>query len=277
MRGNVPVELITPERNTPGNPTGTYRPSEKRKDHAVAQRTQEVLQRPEEADTTWTLTVNSWWAWCSFMSTFIIFSKSCTSLKFIRPSLFLSAFRNQSPIHLERPLQEALHPAHDFLGGPDHQQTLSERYWSSFSRSPMFSWFSISFLMPRIQDWASSADSATRSRLPRRPRKTSVKHRSAGNSSARLRSTSDWCPSRTASTSLTETGERPAEDGGLVRDLIFLMTEPTSMDRRLSSPWRPGQTCRRWDEDVWRETSCDLFPPTGAGRSLPPPDHVVDY
>lgn len=34
------------------------------------------------------------------MSTFIIFSKSRTSLKFILPSLFLSAFLNQSPIHL---------------------------------------------------------------------------------------------------------------------------------------------------------------------------------
>lgn len=84
----------------------------------------------------------------------------------------------------------------------------SEGYWSSFSRSPMFSRFSISFLMPLIQDCASSADSATRSRLPLRPRKTSVKHRSAGNSSAMLSSTSDWCPSRIASRSLTETGHK---------------------------------------------------------------------
>lgn len=87
-------------------------------------------------------------------------------------------------------------------------KTLSERYWSSFSRSPMFSRFSISFLMPLIQDCASSADSATRSRLPLRPRKTSVKHRSAGNSSAMLSRTSDWWPSRIASTSLTETGHK---------------------------------------------------------------------
>lgn len=84
----------------------------------------------------------------------------------------------------------------------------SERYWSSFSCSPMFSRFSISFLMPLIQDCASSADSATRSKLPLRPRKTSVKHRSAGNSSAMLMSTSDWWPSRIASTSLTETGHQ---------------------------------------------------------------------
>lgn len=87
-------------------------------------------------------------------------------------------------------------------------KALSEGYWSSFSRSPMFSRFSISFLMPLIQDCASSADSATRSRLPLRPRKTSVKHRSAGNSSAMLSSTSDWWPSRIASTSLTETGRK---------------------------------------------------------------------
>jgi len=119
--------------------------------------------------------------------------------------------------------------AHYFLGGPDHQQTLSERYWSSFSRSPMFSWFSISVLMPRIQDWASSADSATRSRLPRRPRKTSVKHRSAGNSSARLRSTSDWCPSRMASTSLTETGQ---ED----RELVSVTPSSPSSPSSLCSP-----------------------------------------
>lgn len=87
-------------------------------------------------------------------------------------------------------------------------ENTSQRYWSSFSRSPMFSRFSISFLMPLIQDCASSADSATRSRLPLRPRKTSVKHRSAGNSSAMLSSTSDWWPSRIASTSLTETGHK---------------------------------------------------------------------
>ncbi len=35
------------------------------------------------------------------MSTFIIFNRSRTSLKFICPSLFLSAFLNQSQIHLE--------------------------------------------------------------------------------------------------------------------------------------------------------------------------------
>lgn len=39
-------------------------------------------------------------AWSSFMSTFIIFSRRCTSLKFMRPSLFLSAFWNQSRIHV---------------------------------------------------------------------------------------------------------------------------------------------------------------------------------
>lgn len=69
----------------------------------------------------------------------------------------------------------------------------------------MFSRFSISFLMPLIQDCASSAVSATRSKLFLRPRKTNVKHRSAGNSSAMLRRTSDWWPSRIVSTSLTET------------------------------------------------------------------------
>lgn len=91
------------------------------------------------------------------------------------------------------------------------QKTLSEGYWSSFSLSPMFSRFSISFLMPLIQDCASSADSATRSRLPLRPRKTNVKHRSGGNSSAMLSSTSDWWPSRIASTSLTETGHKEGQ------------------------------------------------------------------
>lgn len=46
------------------------------------------------------VTVKRHSAWCSFMSTFIIFSKSLTSLKFILPSPFLSAFLNQSQIHL---------------------------------------------------------------------------------------------------------------------------------------------------------------------------------
>lgn len=54
------------------------------------------------------LTVKRWWAWCSFISTFIIFSKSRTSLKFILPSLFLSAFLNQSPIHLGTPFEETV-------------------------------------------------------------------------------------------------------------------------------------------------------------------------
>ena len=85
---------------------------------------------------------------------------------------------------------------------------LNKGYWSSFSRSPMFSRFSISFFIPLIQVCASSADSATKSRLPLRPRKTNVKQRLAGNSSAMLSSTSDWWPSRTASTSLTETGHQ---------------------------------------------------------------------
>lgn len=89
-----------------------------------------------------------------------------------------------------------------------YYQPQSKRYWSNRSRSPMFSRFSISFLMPLIQDCASSADSATRSRLPLRPRKTSVKHRSAGNSSAMLSRTSDWWPSRIVSTSLTETAHK---------------------------------------------------------------------
>lgn len=39
-------------------------------------------------------------AWSSFMSTFIILRRRCTSLKFMRPSLFLSAFWNQSRIHV---------------------------------------------------------------------------------------------------------------------------------------------------------------------------------
>lgn len=90
-------------------------------------------------------------------------------------------------------------------------QTQSKRYWSNRSRSPMFSRFSISFLMPLIQACASSADSATRSRLPLRPRKTSVKHRLAGNSSAMLSRTSDWWPSRIVSTSLTETVHKDKE------------------------------------------------------------------
>lgn len=81
----------------------------------------------------------------------------------------------------------------------------SKGYWSSFSLCPMFSRVLMSLRIPLIQDCASSADSATRSKLPRRPRKTRVKQRSGGNSSAMLRRTSDWCPSRTASTSLTET------------------------------------------------------------------------
>lgn len=55
------------------------------------------------------LTVKRRWAWCSFMSTFIIFSKSRTSLKFILPSLFLSAFLNQSPIHLGMQLRKLSH------------------------------------------------------------------------------------------------------------------------------------------------------------------------
>lgn len=54
------------------------------------------------------LTVKRRWAWCSFMSTFIIFSKSCTSLKFILPSLFLSAFLNQSLIHLGMSFKESV-------------------------------------------------------------------------------------------------------------------------------------------------------------------------
>lgn len=69
----------------------------------------------------------------------------------------------------------------------------------------MFCRFSISICIPWIQTWASSADEATRSKFPRRPRNTSVKQHSGGNSSGILRNTSDWWPSRTTSTSPTET------------------------------------------------------------------------
>lgn len=81
----------------------------------------------------------------------------------------------------------------------------SKGYWSSFSLCPMLSRLSMSLRIPFIHDCASCVDSATRSKLPRRPRNTRVKHRSGGNSSAMLSRTSDWCPSRTASTSPTET------------------------------------------------------------------------
>lgn len=71
----------------------------------------------------------------------------------------------------------------------------------------MFSIFSIRARRPWIHAWASSGVSATRSRLLRRPLNTRVKQQSAANSCARLCRTSDWCPSRTASTSLTETAK----------------------------------------------------------------------
>ena len=177
------------------------------------------------------------------MSTFIIFSSFLTSLKVIFPSLFLSAFWNQSQTHLRRgwgktPAQKCkwlvterrfvirnfIKSSHDQLFAlwhfverrqevsqclslnTEHSDLLQYKgYWSSLSFSSMVWVLWISLRTPWIQAWASSGESATRSRLPWRPWNTKVKQRSAGNSSAMLSRTSDWWPSRTASSSLMET------------------------------------------------------------------------
>lgn len=76
------------------------------------------------------------WAWCSFMSTFIIFSRSRTSLKFIRPSLFLSAFLNQSLIHLDTPLKESV----TFNGPSLVQHLVKSKIFNSFC-SPLTNLF----------------------------------------------------------------------------------------------------------------------------------------
>lgn len=136
-------------------------------------------------------------------------------------------------------------------------KTRSERYWSSFSRSPMFSRFSISFLMPLIQDCASSADSATRSRLPLRPRKTSVKHRSAGNSSAMLSSTSDWWPSRIASTSLTETGHK---DGDRMENWALKKKQSViNHEARWATVWSPSGDHHKINNNEISKNSITLF------------------
>lgn len=156
-------------------------------------------------------------AWSSFMSTFIIFRSFRTSLKFIFPSLFLSAFWNQSQTHLRRCWGKHQLSFEDLFNFKMQKRrrdepaffikhlTAVKGYWSSLSFSSIVSALWISLRNPWIQAWASSGDSATRSRLPWRPWNTKVKQRSAGNSSAMLSRTSDWWPSRTASTSVIET------------------------------------------------------------------------
>lgn len=81
-------------------------------------------------------------------------------------------------------------------------------YWSSFSFWVMFSTLSCSLRMPRAQCWASSWLWQRRSRLFLGPLKTTVKHRPSGTEPTICRNVSDWQPSRTHSTSMTETAER---------------------------------------------------------------------
>lgn len=83
-------------------------------------------------------------------------------------------------------------------------------YWSSFSFSVMFSTLSCSLRMPRTQCCASSWLWHRRSRLFLGPLKTTVRHLPSGTDPAICRSVSDWQPSRTHSTSKTET----AGEGG---------------------------------------------------------------
>lgn len=83
-------------------------------------------------------------------------------------------------------------------------------YWSSLSCWSMLVTKSTNSWSPFIQIWASSTLLATRSKLERRPWKTTVKPCSRGNSSARLRNNSDSWPLRTVSTSEIETAREEA-------------------------------------------------------------------
>ncbi len=78
-------------------------------------------------------------------------------------------------------------------------------YWSSFSFWVIFSTLSCRVRIPRAQCWASSGLWQSRSRLLRGPLKTKVKQRPSGTEPAISRKVSDWQPSRTHSTSMTET------------------------------------------------------------------------
>lgn len=81
-------------------------------------------------------------------------------------------------------------------------------YWLSFSFCVMFSTCSCSIRMPRAQRWASSWLWQRRSKLFRGPLKTTVKQWPSVTDPAICRKVSEWQPSRTHSTSITETGEK---------------------------------------------------------------------
>lgn len=87
-----------------------------------------------------------------------------------------------------------------------------EGYWSSFSVWLMLLIRSCSVQIPRAQCWASSILWHCKSKLFLPPLKMMVRHCSSGTEPASLRRASVWQPSRTHSTSITETVDRDSSE-----------------------------------------------------------------